>query len=100
MLAAVNVFVRDTALVLPNVLTLLLFASPIFYPVAAFPPAVQFAVQLNPFYVIALGYRDPVMNGVLPPLWSLAYLALVAGAAFLAGLMFFRRLEPHFDARL
>ncbi len=99
-LAGINVFVRDTALVLPNALTLLLFASPIFYPVAAFPKALQLAVQLNPFYVIALGYRDPVMNGVLPPLWSLAYLIILAVVVFIAGLTFFRRLEPHFDARL
>jgi lipopolysaccharide transport system permease protein len=99
-LAGINVFVRDTALVLPNVLTLLLFASPIFYPVASFPRAVQTAVQLNPFYVIAEGYRDPVINGVLPPLWSLVYLAALAAVLFLAGLAFFRRLEPHFDARL
>ena len=99
-LAGVNLFVRDTALVLPNVLMMLLFASPIFYPVSAFPPAVQTAVQLNPFYVIAEGYRDPVLNGSLPPLWSLLYLAVLSALCFVAGLAFFRRLEPHFDARI
>lgn len=99
-LAGVNVFVRDMALVLPNILTLLLFASPIFYPVSAFPAYAQTAVQLNPFYVIAQSYRDPVMNGVLPSFWSLAYLTAIAAAAFFGGLAFFRRLEPHFDARL
>lgn len=99
-LAAVNVFVRDTALVLPNVLTLLLFASPIFYPVSAFPEAVQTAVQLNPFYIIAEGYREPVLNGTLPPIWSLIYLAGLALVCFAGGIAFFRRLQPHFDARL
>jgi len=36
-LEALNVFVRDTSLALPNVLTVLLFASPIFYPITAYP---------------------------------------------------------------
>ena len=40
-LAALNVFVRDTALALPNLLTLLLFASPIFYPLTAYPAVVR-----------------------------------------------------------
>jgi lipopolysaccharide transport system permease protein len=99
-LAGVNVFVRDTALVLPNILMLLLFASPIFYPLTAFPAAVRPLAQLNPFYVIAEGFREPLLNGTVPPLWSLLYLAVVASSCLVFGLGFFRRLEPHFDARL
>ena len=99
-LAALNVFVRDTALALPNVLTLLLFASPIFYPISAFPAGVGKVLQFNPFYVIAACFRAPILDGVLPPLWMLAYMAVVGAAIFIAGLRWFRRLKSFFDARL
>lgn len=99
-LAALNVFVRDTALALPNVLTLLLFASPIFYPVTAYPPAARVVLQLNPFYVIAACYRAPILDGALPPLWMLIYMAFVSAAIFAAGLWWFRRLKSFFDVRL
>ena len=99
-LAALNVFVRDTALALPNVLTLLLFASPIFYPLTAYPAVAQVVLQFNPFYVIAACYRAPILDGVLPPLWMLVYMAFVSSAIFMAGLWWFRRLKSFFDARL
>jgi len=99
-LGALNVFVRDTQLALPNVLTLLLFASPIFYPLSAYPGGIGKILQFNPFYVIAASFRAPIIDGTLPPLWMLAYLAVIAIAVFLAGLTWFRRLKSFFDARL
>lgn len=99
-LAALNVFVRDTALVLPNVLTLLLFASPIFYPITAYPESVRVVLVYNPFYVISECYRQPIIEGVLPPLWMLPYITFVSGAIFASGLWWFRRLKSFFDTRL
>ncbi|WFU66919.1 MULTISPECIES: ABC transporter permease [Bradyrhizobium] len=99
-LAALNVFVRDTALALPNVLTLLLFSSPIFYPLSSYPVAIARLLQFNPFYVIAALFRAPIIDGSLPPLWMFIYLAVVASVIFAGGLMWFRRLKSFFDARL
>lgn len=99
-LAALNVFVRDTALVLPNVLTILLFASPIFYPLSAYPSAAQAVLVYNPFYVLAECYRQPILNGTLPPFWMLGYMLIVSVTIFLAGLWWFRRLKSFFDTRL
>ncbi|MGY3534256.1 lipopolysaccharide transport system permease protein [Bradyrhizobium embrapense] len=99
-LAALNVFVRDTSLALPNVLTLLLFASPIFYPISSYPAGLGKLLQFNPFYVIAALFRAPIIDGALPPLWMVVYLAVVTTIVFAAGLMWFRRLKSSFDARL
>jgi lipopolysaccharide transport system permease protein len=99
-LAALNVFVRDTALALPTVLTLTLFASPIFYPLTTFPKVIQAVLQFNPFYVLAACYRAPILEAALPPLWMLVYLAIISVAVFLGGLSWFRRLKSFFDARL
>jgi lipopolysaccharide transport system permease protein len=97
-LAAMNVFVRDTAL--PNVLMLVLFSSPIFYPVSEFPKVLQGAMQFHPLQVIAEGYRQPLLYRAWPAPWSLAYLAVLSATAFLGGLVFFRRLKGYFDARI
>jgi lipopolysaccharide transport system permease protein len=99
-LGALNVFVRDTALVLPSLLTLILFASPIFYPLSAYPVWAQKVLVFNPFYVMAEGYREPILNGSLPPLWMAVYFAVVSGVVFAGGLWWFRRLKSFFDTRL
>lgn len=99
-LAALNVFVRDTALALPSVLTMLLFASPIFYPLSAYPPIAQAILKFNPFYVLAECYRAPLLTGSLPPFWMLTYLAAVSIVLIAGGLWWFRRLKSFFDTRL
>lgn len=99
-LSALNVFVRDTALVLPNVLTMLLFASPIFYQLSSYPKPLQSILQFNPFYVIAECYRVAIVGGAHPPYWMPAYLGAIALASLLSGLWWFRRLKSFFDTRL
>ncbi|MGH9958884.1 MAG: ABC transporter permease [Pyrinomonadaceae bacterium] len=99
-LSAVNVFIRDVSFLLPNLLLIALFATPIFYPIDSFPEPFRLLSLLNPFYVLTEGYRQPVVHGNLPPPWMLAYLAVVSAGTFAAGLIFFRRLKPFFDTRL
>ena len=99
-LGALNVFLRDTQVILPNLLTLLLFASPIFYPLTAYPVWVRGILQLNPFYVLTECYRAPLLSGTLPPLWMMVYMSAVAAMAFFGGLWWFRRLKSFFDTKL
>ncbi len=99
-LSALNVFVRDTALVLPNILMLFLFASPIFYPLSVYPAAIRPILQLNPFYILAECFRAPILNGQLPPLWMIVYMVILSGLLFWGGLVWFRRLKTFFDTRL
>jgi lipopolysaccharide transport system permease protein len=99
-LGALNVFMRDTALAIPNLLTMIMFASPIFYPLTAYPIWAQRILVFNPFYVIAECYRQPILDGRLPHLWMLVYLTVVATLVFTGGLAWFRRLKSFFDARL
>lgn len=99
-LGALQVFVRDTALVLPSVLTMLLFASPIFYPLSSYPEAAQPILAFNPFYVMAELFRAPLLDDRMPPLWMPPYLAAVGAVLFVGGLAWFRRLKSFFDSRL
>jgi len=99
-LGSINVFARDVMFALPNILLVVLFASPIFYPITAFPPAIQNVMAYNPIYVILESYRAPILNGAFPSLWTLGYSFASATAVFLVGMLFFLRLRPYFDSRL
>lgn len=99
-LSALNVFVRDISLALPSVLTMLLFASPIFYPLTAYPAPAQAFLIYNPFYILAELYRAPILFGTLPPLWMLAYMTVLCALLMGGGLWWFRRLKSFFDTRL
>jgi len=48
LLASLGVFVRDLAQVVPFLATMLLFLSPVFYPVASLPEVIRPFVYLNP----------------------------------------------------
>lgn len=100
LLASVNVFMRDIALVLPNIMLVLLFTSPIFYPLDMFPEAIRGIVAYNPFAIIVDGYRNGLIYSEPVALSRLVFLIVFSVGAFMLGLGFFRRLKPHFDARL
>lgn len=99
-LGALNVFVRDVALILPNILLIVMFASPIFYPIDVFPAVIRPIAGANPFYLFAAGVRLPLVESAVLSLHAFAYLAILSICTFALGLMVFRRLQPFFDSRL
>lgn len=99
-LAALNVFARDLSLALPNLLTIIMFATPIFYPLASMPQVVQKISIANPFYIIVDAYRGIMLQHILPNLWGLLYVFMLSGFLFWAGLRAFRRAKGYFDAAL
>ncbi len=65
-LASLGTFVRDVAPLTVMATTMLLFLSPIFYPVAALPPAVQPLMQLNPLTFAIEQTRQILVVGAWP----------------------------------
>jgi len=98
--SALAVFWRDIVHILPNLLIIVMFATPIFYPVSAMPGFVASASEFNPIFILSEWYRQPLLTHSLPPLWSFAYLSVIAVGVFLTGLVVFRRLKPYFESRL
>lgn len=76
-LAALTTFYRDINIALPNLLMVLLFATPILYPPSATPEQLQAISAWNPFFIIAEWVRDPLVNHRFPPLQGLAYVWLL-----------------------
>jgi lipopolysaccharide transport system permease protein len=96
-LSALTVHFRDIRDLLANVLTLWFFATPIIYPY--FMPTVErflWLFRLNPFYHLAVSYQEILFFERFGHARSLALLALVSVAVFLAGYWLFDRLRDSF----
>jgi len=99
-LSALNVFVRDLSLALPNLLTIIMFLTPIFYPIESMPLLVQNLMFINPFYLIADAYRVILLQHQSPGILGLVYVFVLALVLFVAGLAAFRRVKGFFDSAL
>jgi len=100
LLAATSVFVRDLVHVLPSVLLMILFMSPIFYPLESMPSIIRSVSQFNPFYLIAHGYRAVLLHHEVPRMLDLSYVGVVALAIGHFTLRAFRRAKMFFDSAL
>jgi lipopolysaccharide transport system permease protein len=79
LLASLGVFLRDVSHVIGVLTTVLLFLSPVLYPVAALPPAYQPWLKLNPLTYIIEESRNILLFGQLPQ-WGSLFVAMVIGA--------------------
>jgi ABC-type polysaccharide/polyol phosphate export permease len=111
-LAMLNLFVRDTGHVVGVLITVWMFATPIFYPdflvdPSLAPPGTQlprgmtgrfaWVLDVNPMYWLIECYRDVLLDGGWPDGWALARFAGVSVVVFGLGASFFmsqRKLVP------
>ena len=96
-LSAFNLFLRDTYHLIGVLLTVWMFATPIFYP-ARLVEGVGYGwiLRLNPMYWLIDSYREILMYAAWPD-WRLVGLAALVGAAMLfLGSRFFLAQKPRF----
>ena len=95
--AAIQVFVRDLAQALGQLLMLMMFAAPIFYDRTSLPEQYQHYLSYNPFTFYVEAMRSLVLGyGSLP--WTAWATAMAVAAGMLAfGYWVFHRLDPHFE---
>ncbi len=97
MLSSLGVYLRDVQQVVPLTLTLMMFLSPIFYPMHAVPPEYRSWLYLNPITTVIEQLRNVVVAGE-PPDWSvLGIYSVVALAVMLLGGWWFVRTRKGFS---
>lgn len=96
LLAALNVKYRDFRYVIPFLVQLLLFVSPVIYPVSMIGSRlIQQVMALNPMYAAISMFRMPFSTQPIDS--SLLTISLTSGIVlFVAGLGYFRRTEAYF----
>lgn len=83
LLSGVGTYVRDVGQVLGMVLSLMLFLSPIFFPVEALPKSVQPWMFLNPLALTITQTREVLLDGIWPQ-WQALAIQLIAACAIAA----------------
>ena len=90
-LSAVGVFVRDVNHLVGLMTTMLLFLSPVFYPLSQLPAHWQRILSLNPLATILENFRRVTLNGEGPDWWAWCIVTMLMVAwAVLAYLGFVR----------
>jgi len=97
MLSALQVFVRDVEHVLMPLLMILMYLTPILYPLSLVPEKLRPWVAANPFGWLVDRLRSALLDGDFVPEWSDAIAIVVAVAIFVAGRAIFVKLSPHFE---
>ena len=94
-LSALNVAYRDFRYVIPFMVQIWMFATPVIYPATIVPKNWQWLLSLNPMSGIVDAYRSAILGK--PFEWgNLAISMSVATVGFVLGLLYFRRLERQF----
>jgi lipopolysaccharide transport system permease protein len=95
-LAALNVKYRDVRYVVPFLLQLWLFASPVVYSSELLEGRLRELYYLNPMAGVVEGFRWSLLGGVPPAYGNVLLSALVGGIALVGGVLYFRRTERSF----
>lgn len=96
MLASLGVFLRDVGQSIGIMTTVLMFLSPVFYPVTAVPERFRPFIMANPLTFIIEQARDVLIWGHLPNLIGLALYTLIAAAVAWAGYAWFQKTRKGF----
>jgi ABC-type polysaccharide/polyol phosphate export permease len=76
LLAILSAALRDVGLLVESLFPMLLFFSPVLYPMENVPPGFQWVLSLNPYTPLAEGYHAILLRGAIP---ALSDITLVLG---------------------
>lgn len=95
-LASLGVFVRDVGQTVGIFTTVLMFISPVFYPISALPEKFQFWMMLNPLTFVIEQSRAVMIFGRLPDWTGLGIYTAASLAVAWAGYWWFQKTRKGF----
>ncbi len=95
-LASLGVFIRDVGQTTAIITTVLMFLSPVFFPVSALPEKFRIWIMLNPLTFMIEQARDVIIWGKLPDWGGLSVYLLVAALVAWLGYVFFQKTRKGF----
>jgi len=100
LLSALYVYFRDLTQIWQVVTQILFFCSPIIYPLSIIPDYLMTYYRLNPITQFIIVYRDVMIAGNLPSMFSIVVVIGFAIAAYLVGSPVFSKLQRRFAEEL
>ena len=96
LLAALNAKYRDIRYIIPFLVQLWLFASPVVYPASMLPEKYRLVYALNPMVGVIEGFRSVLLGTIAFPKQILLISTLVSVILFIAGMFYFKQTERYF----
>lgn len=93
-LGVLNVFMRDLTHIVPIMMQLWFWATPIIYPISIMPERLRYWLQLNPLYPIVEGYQNLFLYHQSPAYAEVMMLILWSSVVLGLGVLVFRRAGP------
>jgi lipopolysaccharide transport system permease protein len=94
-LSALNVEYRDIRVVVPFMLQIWMYLTPVAYPASVLPPRFRFLVDANPMTGLIEAFRGAILSTPIP--WgAFAYSAGLTAILVVTGAFYFRRVERQF----
>ena len=95
-LAALNIEYRDVKFVVPFLVQVWMYASPVIYPASVVPARYRGLYALNPMVGVIEGFRAALLGTGTVPWPALAISVVVGAVLFASGALYFRRTERVF----
>lgn len=95
-LAALNAVYRDISYIVPFVVRLGMFLTPVIYPVTFLPEKYRWLLYLNPMTGIIDSFRASILGYKSIPVFGLLISLIITVFFFITGIYFFRRTEKDF----
>jgi lipopolysaccharide transport system permease protein len=95
-LASLGVYIRDISHTIGLITTILIFLSPVFYPLSTLPQNMQFWVMINPLTLIIEESRKVLLFGAMPDWFSLSIYFLISIAIASGGFWWFQKTRKGF----
>ena len=96
--SGINVFLRDVGQMIPVIMQIWFWATPVFWNLKMFPEHYHWILKSNPMYYIVQGYRDSIL--LKKGFWESGNLTLfywtIALTTFVIGGILFKRLQREF----
>ncbi|MFN8419800.1 MAG: ABC transporter permease [Anaerolineae bacterium] len=94
--SALNVRYRDVRYLVPFMLQIWMFASPVIYPASKIDESLRVLYSINPMVVVIEGFRSVLLGGDAPTLAMVAVAVAVTAVILTTGMLFFHRAEGVF----
>ena len=95
-LSALNVKYRDIRYVIPFLIQLWLFATPVIYPASMLPKKYQWLLSLNPMGGVIEAHRACILGNKAIDWVSLGISVSITILIFVTGILYFKRMEKSF----
>lgn len=94
--AAMMVKYRDVGYILPWLLQILLYASPVAYAVSSVPDRLRWIFEANPLTWYLDAFRSSLVGTAVPPMWQILGMVIVSVGLLFAGVAYFQHNEREF----